>query len=530
MHSRLFRSLNFSTTQKKNMARVWCEWQRRKRSLDKQQGLAVAALNATVRIPPLPPTHYYVIHAIAEYILPIGDSQYHDMSPHRQLLSHSHSHSIPAGFSRPHNMQQGHASMPRHTHHVAAAPTTTSTGMGNSNMMGRPPAYPARSIAPSRASASAQRCPPLQLQGIPGTAFGTGERHPLDATKVSMPETSSGHSAPQALQQPMQFTARSPANHAQQHAVQPAKLLPHGNLNSSADFIPMASEPQQPFFGPFSGPAPSHPMIEVCDTFALNPPDGCVARHSQHHAPLAVASARHTGSHFAVGPTTAHTAQTMVRVPHPQHPQPGGPFATSAMQPLGATWDQRVGRGSYSGRGNSSFEEVCSSSGLVRKQHSCDVGEEQCAHHPSRHSSPSSPAVSPYHAFGTEGGGGMPTQPPPVERSPPLRDASATGRAHSAERPAWPGLAGQCAYTTGSMCRALEDLHLVKSSDGRLYEDFIELRLHPSEIMDAKQLMAIYSEHLKFTCPPADTMVLCQISSLQSKHEEVFRGVEALTL
>ncbi|NJR41818.1 MAG: hypothetical protein HC767_03300 [Akkermansiaceae bacterium] len=70
----------------------------------------------------------------------------------------------------------------------------------------------------------------------------------------------------------------------------------------------------------------------------------------------------------------------------------------------------------------------------------------------------------------------------------------------------------------------------MRTSDGRLYEDFIELRLHPSEIMDARQLMAIYSEHLKYTCPPADTMVLCEIASLQLKREEVFQGIEALAL
>ena len=98
------------------------------------------------------------------------------------------------------------------------------------------------------------------------------------------------------------------------------------------------------------------------------------------------------------------------------------------------------------------------------------------------------------------------------------------------KRLAWPSIAGQCAYTTTAMCTALEDLRRVRNSDGRLYEDFIELRLHPSEIMDAKQLMVIYSEHLKLTCPPADTLVLCEISYMQMRREEVFAGIDAVAL
>lgn len=100
----------------------------------------------------------------------------------------------------------------------------------------------------------------------------------------------------------------------------------------------------------------------------------------------------------------------------------------------------------------------------------------------------------------------------------------------ASQRVAWPGFAGQCAYTTTALNTALEELRVVRSSHGRLYENYIELRMHPSEILDAKQLMMISSDHLKLTCPPADTLKLCEMSYLQLSREALFEGIGALAL
>ena len=94
----------------------------------------------------------------------------------------------------------------------------------------------------------------------------------------------------------------------------------------------------------------------------------------------------------------------------------------------------------------------------------------------------------------------------------------------------WPGFPGQCAYTTTCMNTALEELWLVRRSDGLLYDDFLELRLHPSEIMDDKQLLVTASDHLKLTFPLADTLALCEISYLQVNREALFNHVGALSL
>ena len=137
----------------------------------------------------------------------------------------------------------------------------------------------------------------------------------------------------------------------------------------------------------------------------------------------------------------------------------------------------------------------------------------------------------------------------PFRVNSPQRDGCETSLCHSndsnkafevAEKPfdpsaasqsvAWPGCAGQCAYTTTAINRALEDLGRLLQSDGRLYEDFIEVRLHPSEIIDAKQLMMISSEHLKLTCPPADTLMICELAYLQMNRETLFDMVDDIAL
>ena len=57
-----------------------------------------------------------------------------------------------------------------------------------------------------------------------------------------------------------------------------------------------------------------------------------------------------------------------------------------------------------------------------------------------------------------------------------------------------------------------------------------EIRMHPSEIIDAKQLMMMATEHLKFTCMPADTLMICEIAYLQLNREALFEGIGALAL
>ena len=92
-------------------------------------------------------------------------------------------------------------------------------------------------------------------------------------------------------------------------------------------------------------------------------------------------------------------------------------------------------------------------------------------------------------------------------------DASATSQSE-----VWPALAGQCAYITTAMNWALEELRQVRESDARLYED---LNMHPSEMMDARQLLVIASEHLKRACPPADALVLFEMSHQQLSKDTV---------
>ena len=137
----------------------------------------------------------------------------------------------------------------------------------------------------------------------------------------------------------------------------------------------------------------------------------------------------------------------------------------------------------------------------------------------------------------------------PFPGKPPLRDGCEASLSHShssdelmevAEEPfdpsvasqsvAWPGCAGQCAYTTTAINAALEDLTRLCHSDARLYADFLELRLHPSEIIDNKQLLMISSEHLKLTCPPADTLMICELAHMQLNRETLYDGIGALAL
>lgn len=482
MHARLFRSLKFSHIQKSNMARVWREWQRRKRCLDKQQASAMSTLNCTVKNPPVPPTEYSVIHAIANSVLPLSIGQ-----------NPQHPQSQPNTMPPPHSSFQPLRNTP-----------------------GVPPNMPHPQVhAHVQPSAN-----PLQNQGFS-----------MDHTGVTVMPMHGG--APAASATSMMFTAGS-NQILSQHS--------HNALDPMSVNMDPQQQQQQQQMRPFlSFGGPSVPLMTTRPV-APSPHASFSARHRHprrpHFAPPTAAAAaspyggQHSHSVPFMNPIAGATHgwdQEVVPIPTPHVPHGGssggGAGSTSTGMPGSA-----LSMGMHVRQSN---DEVSSSKPLWLRTYSLQGGQEQSGRH-SWHGSPfSSPPGTPTFSVGSEGFSqhasrgmlgeprGGTTKPDPSKSKTNVDATSDT---------AWPGLAGQCAYTTTSLCKALEDLRQVKTSDGRLYEDFIELRLHPSEIMDARQLMSIYSEHLKYTCPPADTMVLCEIASLQLRREEVFHGIEALAL
>ena len=67
-------------------------------------------------------------------------------------------------------------------------------------------------------------------------------------------------------------------------------------------------------------------------------------------------------------------------------------------------------------------------------------------------------------------------------------------------------------------------------SDARLYDGFLESRLHPSDILSARQIMAIISESLKTCSMPTDFISIFQVAADHQRHHTLFSCMDQLVL
>jgi hypothetical protein len=67
-------------------------------------------------------------------------------------------------------------------------------------------------------------------------------------------------------------------------------------------------------------------------------------------------------------------------------------------------------------------------------------------------------------------------------------------------------------------------------SDTRLYDGFLEIRMHPSALLSARQIMAVIAECFKECTTPTDIMSIFQIAASHQRHSEMFSAVASMTL
>ena len=67
-------------------------------------------------------------------------------------------------------------------------------------------------------------------------------------------------------------------------------------------------------------------------------------------------------------------------------------------------------------------------------------------------------------------------------------------------------------------------------SEARLYDGFLEMRLHPNELINGRQIMALINENLKTTTVPTDFMAIFHLAADHQRHLDLFDSVACLAL